>query len=157
MSGAAEVRIRAMCAYDLSQVIDIERGWKELPHWSRAAWDRVVEPDASRRRVAVVAEDSGSGAVQGFVVAAISAPQAELESMAVTAPWQRQGVGSRLFDALADELRQAEVWEVFLEVRASNLAACGFYRVLGFTETGRRTRYYTDPEEDAVLMRLRLG
>jgi ribosomal-protein-alanine acetyltransferase len=157
MSGAADVRIRAMCANDLPRVIDIEQGWKELPHWSRAAWDRVVDPGAARSRVAVVAEDPQSGAVQGFAVAAISAPQAELESMAVTAQWQRQGVGSQLFDALADQLRQAEVWELFLEVRESNQAALGFYRGLGFTESGRRTRYYADPEEDAVLMRLRLG
>lgn len=157
MSGAAEVRIRKMRAEDLPRVVEIEQRLKELPHWTRAAWDRVLAPGAARPRISVVAEDPQSGVVQGFAVAAISPPEAELESMAVTAGWQRQGVGWRLFGELANELRKAEVWEVFLEVRASNQAACGLYRALGFAETGRRTRYYSDPEEDAVLMRLRLG
>jgi ribosomal-protein-alanine N-acetyltransferase len=44
-----------------------------------------------------------------------------------------------------------------LEVRASNQAALGFYRGQGFRETGRRPRYYADPEEDAVLMLLNLA
>jgi len=42
-------------------------------------------------------------------------------------------------------------------VRASNQNALGFYRSFGFSESGRRSRYYADPEEDAVLMSLKLG
>jgi ribosomal protein S18 acetylase RimI-like enzyme len=49
------------------------------------------------------------------------------------------------------------VSELTLEVRASNRAALGFYRAQGFEETGRRPRYYADPEEDAVLMGLNLA
>ena len=48
------------------------------------------------------------------------------------------------------------VGEVLLEVRASNQRALDFYRSLGWEETGRRPRYYADPEEDAVLMGLKL-
>ena len=152
-----EVRIRPMGAEDLARVLEIERGLKTAPHWTRAAWDRVLDRDAARRRMAVVAEERKSGAVQGFAVAAVTVPEAELESIAVAAGWQRRGVARRLLGSLADELRRAEVWEAFLEVRASNRAALGFYEALGFVETGRRARYYADPEEDAVLMRLKLG
>jgi ribosomal protein S18 acetylase RimI-like enzyme len=53
-------------------------------------------------------------------------------------------------------LRTAGVREFILEVRASNQRALGFYRSLGWSETGRRPRYYADPEEDAVLMSLEL-
>jgi ribosomal-protein-alanine N-acetyltransferase len=59
-------------------------------------------------------------------------------------------------NALLEELRTEEVCQLILEVRASNRAALGFYGALGFKETGRRPRYYIDPEEDAVLMGLRL-
>jgi ribosomal protein S18 acetylase RimI-like enzyme len=48
------------------------------------------------------------------------------------------------------------VREVLLEVRASNQRARDFYRSLGWNETGIRPRYYADPEEDAVLMSLKL-
>jgi ribosomal-protein-alanine N-acetyltransferase len=142
---------------DLARVLEIESDLKEAPQWTRAAWKRVLDPQAARRRIAVVAEETPTGVVLGFAVAAVMAPEAELESVAVAAGWQRRGVARRLFAGLADGLRRAEVWEVFLEVRDSNRAALGLYRALGFAEAGRRARYYADPEEDAVLMRLRLG
>jgi tRNA threonylcarbamoyladenosine biosynthesis protein TsaB len=150
------VQIRRMKASDLPRVIEIEQKLKGVPHWSPRAWEAVLDPGAALPRIAMVAEDLHAGVV-GFAVASMTAPEAELESMAVAAEWQRRGVGRRLFGGLTDELLRAEVWEVFLEVRASNQAACGLYGALGFGETGRRTGYYADPSEDAVLMRMRLG
>jgi [ribosomal protein S18]-alanine N-acetyltransferase len=41
-------------------------------------------------------------------------------------------------------------------VRASNAGAIALYKLLGFVEAGRRPRYYQDPQDDAVLMRLTL-
>jgi ribosomal-protein-alanine N-acetyltransferase len=39
-----------------------------------------------------------------------------------------------------------------LEVRASNEAAQALYRRFGFVDVGRRPRYYTDDNEDALIM-----
>jgi ribosomal-protein-alanine N-acetyltransferase len=94
--------------------------------------------------------------VVGFTVASLLPPEAELETIAVASTAQRHGLARRLFVELAAKLVAAQITEVFLEVRASNQPALGLYRRLGFTETGRRVRYYHDPVEDAVLMRLRL-
>jgi ribosomal-protein-alanine N-acetyltransferase len=58
---------------------------------------------------------------------------------------------------MVEELKAAGASEFILEVRASNEQARGFYRSLGWRENGRRPRYYTDPEEDAVLMSGELG
>ena len=65
--------------------------------------------------------------------------------------------GSGLLGSLVQILRRMQATELRLEVRASNQGALGFYRAQGFGESGRRVRYYADPEEDAVLMALRLG
>ncbi len=92
----------------------------------------------------------------GFAVASLLPPEAELETIAVAATAQRHGLARRLFAELATELAKAQIAEVNLEVRASNQPALELYRRLGFAETGRRVRYYHDPVEDAVLMRLRL-
>jgi ribosomal-protein-alanine N-acetyltransferase len=97
------------------------------------------------------------GEVVGFAVASLLPPEGELETIAVVPTAQRQGVARRLFAELTAELRAAQITEVNLEVRASNHQALGLYRRLGFAETGRRVRYYHDPVEDAVLMRLRIG
>jgi ribosomal-protein-alanine acetyltransferase len=102
-------------------------------------------------------EEGGSGIVVGFAVASLVPPEAELETIAVAAEGQRHGVGGRLLGALVGELRAERVTELILEVRASNHAAMGFYRAQGFKETARRLRYYADPEEDAVSMRLSLA
>jgi ribosomal-protein-alanine N-acetyltransferase len=95
--------------------------------------------------------------VVGFAVASVVPLQAELETIAVAAEGQRRGVGRNLFAFLAGELAIAHAEELFLEVRASNRAALALYLSLGFKETGRRSRYYIDPVEDALLLALRLG
>jgi GNAT superfamily N-acetyltransferase len=43
----------------------------------------------------------------------------------------------------------------FLEVRESNEAARKLYVSAGFIEIGRRPRYYANPREDAIVMRLK--
>ena len=93
----------------------------------------------------------------GFVIGRVVGPEAELETIGVAREAQRGGVAGRLFSTLAEKLRRMQVEELLLEVRASNRPALGFYRSLGFEETGRRPGYYVEPFEDAVLMRLRLA
>ena len=92
----------------------------------------------------------------GFLVARLLQPQTELEIIAVDPRVQRRGLARKLFDELVYQLGQAGITEVVLEVRESNQPALELYRSLGFVETGRRPRYYIDPVEDAVLMRLEL-
>jgi ribosomal-protein-alanine N-acetyltransferase len=57
-----------------------------------------------------------------------------------------------VLQALLDEARSRGCRAAFLEVRASNAAALGLYRGLGFIQTGIRSGYYSDGE-DAVEMR----
>jgi ribosomal-protein-alanine acetyltransferase len=154
MNPLAAVHVRRMTQADLDQVIEIAESLKEAPRWSRSAYLAALDPEAMPPRIALVAE-SDSGMVAGFAVACLMPPQAELEIIAVAPTAQRRGLARRLFASLSAELRTAQVTEVFLEVRASNHAALGLYRLLAFEETGRRPRYYHDPVEDALLMRLR--
>lgn len=156
-SRAAEVRIRRMSAADLKRVMEIAESLQDAPQWPVSAYRAALNPLNTPRRIALVAEEPETGALAGFAVASLLAPQAELESIAVAAEGQRRGVGGRLLAAMVEDLRTERVTEVILEVRASNRAALGFYQAQGFEETGRRPRYYADPQEDAVLMGLRVG
>jgi ribosomal-protein-alanine N-acetyltransferase len=162
------MRIRHMTPADLGQVMEIAESLNKAPHWPRSAYLTALDHEAAPPRIALVAEGPviGAGApsgnssllewkaVAGFAVASLLQSQAELEIIAVAPQLQRRGLAQRLFAALAGELRAALAIEVILEARASNQPALGFYRRLGFTETGRRRSYYHDPVEDAVLMRL---
>ena len=150
------IRIRPMVLADLDPVTAIAQSLSQAPHWAREVYVKALHPDAQPRRIALVAEGPESRIV-GFVVAALISPQAELETIAVSAGVQRQGVGRQLFSALAAGLKASQITEVLLEVRASNQPAQALYRALGFQQTGCRPRYYAEPQEDAILMHLSIG
>ena len=154
---ANEIRIRPLAASDLDRVLKIALSMPEAPQWPRAAYLRALDPESSPRRISLVAESLAAGKVAGFAVASIVAGQAELESIVVASDAQRRGLGRRIFSTLIHELKKTGAELLVLEVRDSNAAALAFYRSLGFAETGRRSRYYIDPVEDAVLMVLQLG
>ena len=154
---AEAVAIRHMTAADLAAVQALAGNLPEAPHWPPSAYHDAIDPAATRRRIALVAVEPTSCTVRGFAVASLLPPQAELETIAVAAANRRQGLGQKLFRSLAAKLQAAGVSELLLEVRASNRPALAFYQTLGFVRTGLRPGYYTDPIEDALLMRLPLA
>jgi ribosomal-protein-alanine N-acetyltransferase len=148
-----------MVRADIDQVVEIEQSLTGAPHWSRSAYMTAVDPHAVPRRIALVAEAPGGdeprqSVLAGFAVASLLPPQAELETIAVAAQFQRRGLAGQLFSVLVDELRAVRITDLTLEVRASNQPALGLYGRAGFLEIARRRRYYHDPVEDAVLMHL---
>jgi ribosomal-protein-alanine N-acetyltransferase len=54
------------------------------------------------------------------------------------------------------DARQAGCIVMHLEVREANAAARALYESRGFGRVGRRTRYYREPVEDALILRARL-
>jgi hypothetical protein len=67
-------------------------------------------------------------------------------------PWRRQGIGERLLLALLDLAAARGAHEATLEVRPSNLPARRLYEKYGFKVVGVRPRYYSDNNEDALIM-----
>jgi len=78
----------------------------------------------------------------------------EIENIALAGPARRRGLGTRLLGEFLDLARAQGAEAVFLEVRESNRAARALYEKWSFMRSGRRQRYYKDPEEDAILYRL---
>jgi len=146
-----------MNAADLERVLEIAGSLPEAAHWPVAAYLAAVDPENTPRRIALVAEGPENGTPAGFLVASLLGPEGELETIAVATSGQRRGIGRQLLSVLIEELRNGGVDDLILEVRASNQAALGFYAAQGFRQAGRRPRYYADPEEDAMLMRLKLA
>jgi ribosomal-protein-alanine N-acetyltransferase len=139
-----------MTLADLDRVMEIAESLKDAPQWPRSAYLAALDPAAAPPRIALVVEGPEAGMVAGFAVASLLPQEAELEIIAVAPAAQR------LFEALIAEFYTAYIKGIMLEVRATNQPALELYRRLGFEETGRRPRYYHDPVEDAILMRLRL-
>ena len=62
------------------------------------------------------------------------------------------GVATYLLAALENGLRDVGVVRLYLEVRSENLPAVSFYHQTGFTVTGRRINYYSQPSDDALVL-----
>ena len=74
-------------------------------------------------------------------------------NVAVHPDYRRRGIGEQLVNCLVEELKKRQSRSLTLEVRASNLPAQKLYEKLGFSEIGRRPRYYRNPKEDALILR----
>ena len=96
------------------------------------------------------------GVAVAYVGSQSCPPEADVMNVAVAPAFRRQGIGEGLMVALMDTLRDKGMESLTLEVRASNSPAIALYDRLGFTEVGRRPNYYTDPGEDALIMRKEL-
>lgn len=97
------------------------------------------------------------GEVVGYMLGSLIVPEGEILRIAVHPERRRRGIGARLLGEVIRRMAPEGLEDLFLEVRAGNLAALGLYRDLGFTVCGSRKKYYKDPEEDATLMHLHLG
>ena len=96
------------------------------------------------------------GVAVAYVGSQSCPPEVDVMNVAVAPAFRRQGIGEGLMVALMDALRDKGMESLTLEVRASNSSSIALYDRLGFTEVGRRPNYYTDPGEDALIMRKEL-
>jgi len=142
-------------ANHLQEILAIQNEAAEAPKWSEEIWKAILDAPESLRAARFAWVAVRDGKVCGFLVMRRTMEHAELESMAVDLAVRRQGVGQLLL-LCAARWAMARGLTVELEVRESNAAALGLYRRMGFTEHGRRAKYYRNPEEDAILMAAKL-
>ena len=90
--------------------------------------------------------------VVGFAGIWLLVDEAHITTFATRRDWRRRGVGERLLLALLDLSRSRGAHEATLEVRPTNIPARRLYEKYGFREVGLRPRYYTDNNEDALIM-----
>lgn len=92
-----------------------------------------------------------NGAVIGFIHCSYVLDELTLNTLAVAPEHRREGIARALWSEMCEKMR-AICRVCYLEVRESNLPARTLYESLGFVQNGYRPRYYSDPEEAAVLM-----
>ena len=92
----------------------------------------------------------------GFAVSRMAADEAEILSIAVDASHRGRGLSRNLLLTHLGHLAGRGVRSVFLEVEENNQPARRLYQGSGFAVTGRRERYYRQPDGEqlnALLMR----
>ncbi len=90
--------------------------------------------------------------VVGFCGLMLVGDEAHVTNVAVHPDRHRRGIGARLLLVAARQAVGRGVRALTLEVRMSNAGAQELYRRFGFVPGGVRRNYYSDVNEDALIM-----
>ena len=153
------ITIARMSEHDLLEVVEIEET-TGLSRWGWAAY--YAELQGANRDLMLIARVAPAPIIEhqriaGYIVAREAAGELHINNVAVRDQYRRRGVGSALLGRIVETAKGLRVQVAFLEVRSGNRPAQALYEKHGFKAIARRPDYYSDPQEDAVVMSLVLG
>lgn len=142
-----EVVIETMRPQHLPQVMAIEKKSFAAP-WSEGTYFREICENSYATYLVAMAE----GTVVAYGGYWLILDESHITNIAVHPQWRRRGVGSHLLSALMYSALVKGAQRATLEVRKSNIGAQDLYKEFGFRVAGLRRAYYTDDNEDALIM-----
>jgi ribosomal-protein-alanine acetyltransferase len=142
--------IRSFYTEDAAAIYELAKNSPQAAQWSEQTYRQLGE-------LGIHAWVSTTGGlIDGFLMARMMVPEAEILNVAVAGAQRRNGIATALLAEAENAIRIQQVKRMFLEVRESNEGAIAFYRKHGFAKSGTRPRYYRNPVESAVLMEKKL-
>lgn len=141
------ITVQPMRLCDIPKIVEIERYAFTTP-WSKNAFlSELLENDRAYYLVAQI-----GNVVVGYVGVWLIAGEGHITNVAVHPDYRHQGVGRTLMQAIIECARAKKVRRMTLEVRRTNYIAQSLYEQLGFKGAGYRRGYYSDNNEDALIM-----
>ncbi len=137
-------------AQDLYQVA--QAGFQGESPWSI---DHLLNTITAKNALIFLARYEGENA--GFIAATQTPFEIDIFFVVVAAVYKKKKVGTQLFEHLLEYARTKNIEAITLETRISNLPALALYEKVGFQRVGTRKAYYSQPIEDAVVMKHELG
>ena len=139
--------ISAMTASDITEVLRIERASFSTTWPSDAFYNELTTNKLAHYYV---------GRIDGKIVAYggiwVIFEDSHVTTIAVDPTYRRKKLGEVMLLKLIDEaIARGAAW-MTLEVRESNVAAQELYRKYGFTTVTTRKAYYSDNNENALVM-----
>ena len=142
---------------DLDDVLAIEQESFSSP-WTRTMFESELQGNPFGRFLGAFCNSEVYPAKRllGYICYWVVFDELRLMNLAVRPDCRRQGIASHLVRHAVEEEMSQGTTRALLEVRASNHLAQKLYGTFGFRQYGRRRSYYTNPDEDAILMQLQL-
>jgi ribosomal-protein-alanine N-acetyltransferase len=103
-------------------------------------------------RAVVTIPATHQASIIGFAGLWLMVDEAHITTIAVHPDFRGKGLGELELATLIQTAYKINAQRVTLEVRVSNYVAQSLYRKYGFREEGKRPRYYSDNQEDALIM-----
>lgn len=120
--------------------------------WSLGAFEAEIKKTVSNLWIIITDRK-----LLGYICFWIFDTEMHIINFAIHPEKRGRGLGEILLGSIIEKGIATGVSNVWLEVRPSNLPAMALYTKLGFTEVGRRVRYYSETNEDAIIMSLDLA
>ena len=130
---------------DIAMISQMEREYFGQP-WSESS----IATYAEKGNTIFVVARRGQEVV-GYIAILCILDEGNLVSIAVQKECREMGIATELLDIAYERAAERGVASIHLEVRESNGAAIRLYEKEGFAQIGRRKRFYSKPEEDALL------
>ena len=86
----------------------------------------------------------------GYLMVLDSIDVYEILAIATIEEYRNKGIAQELLDKI-------KIKDIFLEVRESNQVAINFYKKNKFKEISIRKNYYSEPNENAIIMKLEVN
>jgi tRNA threonylcarbamoyl adenosine modification protein YeaZ/ribosomal-protein-alanine acetyltransferase len=133
---------------DLDGVLEVDRLSFPSP-WTRAMYEEELrQPETAF----IIVLRTGNAPVAGYCSYRLVADELQINNVAVRPEHRGRGFGKALVEAALSHGLSAGVRTALLDVRRSNGPAQQLYLSLGFVQVGERPRYYSHPDEDALVL-----
>jgi len=116
--------------------------------WSKNAFTEEVTNNKFARYIIAKVD----GEVVGYAGLWKVFDEGHITNIAVHPEYRKCGIGSRLLEEMINLSKEEEIIKLTLEVRKSNIAAQRLYGKYGFIVSGMRKAYYSDNNEDSLIM-----
>ncbi len=140
-----------MTLQDLDRIVEIEQLSFTLP-WSRSSFYQELTNNRYARYIVMEYD----GQIIGYCGMWLVMDEAHITNIAVLPEFRGKKLGEALMKQAMALAREEGAQTMTLEVRVSNNVAQSLYRKLGFLNGGIRKRYYSDNQEDALVMWVKL-
>lgn len=120
--------------------------------WSAKGFKTEAEKDNGI--VLYTLEDNGE--ISSFLTAYTAIGEADITNVVVNPHYRRKGFAQMLISEL-EKIIPKNTEDIFLEVRESNSPAINLYIKSGFEQIAVRKNFYSNPVENAVIMKKKAG
>lgn len=141
------VTYRLMTLADAAAVHHIEEAVFPTP-WTLESFEMEMTKNTQATYVVALEDDE----IIGFCGMWIVLDESQITNVAVMPAGRGKGIGEQLMREAMRIAKEQGCVVMSLEVRVSNDVAQNLYRKLGFQAGGIRKGYYTDNQEDALVM-----
>ena len=129
----------------IEQIFNLEKEIFKNSAFNRTYLDSLIKADNSFIYTHII-----DNKVCGYLMVLDSIDVYEILAIATIEEYRNKGIAQELLDKI-------KIKDIFLEVRESNQVAINFYKKNKFNQISIRKNYYSEPNENAIIMKLEVN